>query len=189
MKGIHNMMILIIGGSGSGKSSYGEDMISFLSKGRDIKKYYLATMEILDKEGRKKVERHRRLRREKGFFTIEQSRDIHKALNKMDPGEKAVLLECISNLVANEIFSEKNPKSEKQIEEKIIREIKIIKERITDFVVVSNNIFEDGIVYNEETMQYIYTMGRMNQELAAIADQVVEVVVGIPLVVKQQVNF
>lgn len=182
------MMILVIGGSGSGKSSYGEEIITSLSQERNIKKYYLATMEILDKEGRKKAERHRRLRRNKGFHTIEQTRDIYKALNKMETGRKTVLLECISNLTANEIFSDKEPKSGKLIGEKIIKEIKIIKEKIKDLVVVSNNIFEDGIAYNETIMQYIYTMGKINQELAAMADQVVEVVVGIPLTVKQQVN-
>ncbi|MDE7428998.1 MAG: bifunctional adenosylcobinamide kinase/adenosylcobinamide-phosphate guanylyltransferase, partial [Lachnospiraceae bacterium] len=49
------MMILVIGGSGSGKSSYAEEVAGSVSE-EDMKKYYLATMQIFDEEGRKKVE-------------------------------------------------------------------------------------------------------------------------------------
>ena len=57
-------MILITGGSGSGKSAYGEKRI--LEAG-EMTRYYIATMEVFGEEGRKKVERHREMRKEKGF--------------------------------------------------------------------------------------------------------------------------
>ena len=65
------MMVLVVGGSGSGKSSYAEKMAVSLAPAR-MRKYYLATMQVFDDEGRKKVDRHRKLRNGKGFFTIEQ---------------------------------------------------------------------------------------------------------------------
>ena len=77
------MMILVIGGSGSGKSSYAEEIVCSVS-GEDMKKYYLATMQIFDEEGRKKVERHRKLRSGKGFLTIEQPTEIGRSIEKMD---------------------------------------------------------------------------------------------------------
>ena len=40
------MMILILGGSGSGKSAYAEDYL--LRTAGDKKKYYIATMQIWD---------------------------------------------------------------------------------------------------------------------------------------------
>ena len=67
------MIHLVIGGSGSGKSEYAENLLED-SPG----KYYIATMQVYDAEGRKKVARHQRLRAGKGFQTIEQTRDIHK---------------------------------------------------------------------------------------------------------------
>ncbi|MBD5543928.1 MAG: cobinamide kinase [Lachnospiraceae bacterium] len=177
------MMILVVGGSGSGKSSYSEKTAVSLAQA-GMKKYYLATMQIFDDEGKKKVDRHRNLRKGKGFLTIEQPTGIFGALEKMETGERAVLLECISNLTANEMFSEEKAKTKMQVMEDIICDIKLLKEQTTHFVVVSNNIFEDGVSYDEATTEYIQAMGKINQELAALADQVVEVVAGIPVIIK-----
>ena len=178
------MMTLIIGGSGSGKSAYAEDYTISLSE--DRKKYYIATMQIYDEEGKRKVERHRMLRGGKGFSTIEQPIDIGKAAEKMEDGERAALLECISNLTANEMFLGEIPGTEEVITEKIVGEIAVLNRELTHLVIVSNNVFEDGNVYDKTTMAYIRAMGRINQKLAEMADEVVEVVVGIPIVIKDK---
>ena len=175
-------MTLIIGGSGSGKSAYAEDYTISLSE--DRKKYYIATMQIYDEEGKRKVERHRMLRGGKGFSTIEQPIDIGKAAEKMEDGERTALLECISNLTANEMFLGEKPGTEEVITEKIVGEIAVLNRELTHLVIVSNNVFEDGNVYDKTTMAYIRAMGRINQKLAEMADEVVEVVVGIPIVIK-----
>ena len=174
-------MVLVIGGSGSGKSSYAEETAVSLAQSSDMKKYYLATMQIYDEEGQSKVMRHRRLRSDKGFFTIEQPTEIHKAVVKMASGEKTVLLECISNLTANEMFSDRKKQEKEQVVEKIVKGIRMLKKDTTHLIVVSNNVFEDGIVYDKETMEYIEAMGKINQELADMAEQVVEVAAGIPI--------
>lgn len=179
------MMILVIGGSGSGKSSFAEEAACFVS-GEDIKKYYLAAMRIFDGEGRKKVERHRKLRSGKAFFTIEQPTEIYRSLEKMDAGKKTVLLECISNLTANEMFAGENPELKMQVVQSIVSGVEQLRKNTTHLVVVSNNVSEDGIAYDQTTMDYIYAIGEINQRLAVMADQVVEVVAGIPVVLKQR---
>ena len=176
------MMTLIIGGSGSGKSAYAEDYMVSISE--DRKKYYIATMQIYDEEGKRKVERHRMLRGGKGFSTIEQPVDIGNAAEKLEDGDKTALLECISNLTANEMFLGEIPGTEEVITEKIVGEIAVLNRELTHLVIVSNNVFEDGNVYDKTTMAYIRAMGRINQKLAEMADEVVEVVVGIPIVIK-----
>ncbi len=176
------MITLIIGGSGSGKSAYAENYIASLSEGK--KKYYIATMQLCDLESQKKVKRHQMLRSGKGFSTIEQSADIQKAVGKMEEGSKVALLECISNLTANEMFSGEVPKTESAVTDKILKGIAVLREELTHLVIVSNNVFEDGRVYDKTTMEYICTMGQINEKLAAMADEVVEVVVGIPVVLK-----
>ena len=196
------MMVLVVGGSGSGKSSYAEKVTVSLAQEsvkeitkpentslsdlelHTAKKYYLATMQVFDDEGGKMVERHRNLRNGKGFFTIEQPVRISGALEKMEDGDRAVLLECISNLTANEMFSEKKAMTEIQVTENVIRDIKMLKEQTNHLVVVSNNVFEDGITYDETTTKYIQAMGKINQKLAALADRIVEVVAGIPVIFK-----
>ena len=177
-------MTLIIGGSGSGKSAYAENYMNSISE--DRKKYYIATMQIYDEEGKRKVERHRMLRGGKGFSTIEQPIDIGKAAEKMEDGERTALLECISNLTANEMFLGEIPGTEEVITEKIVGEIAVLNRELTHLVIVSNNVFEDGNVYDKTTMAYIRAMGRINQKLAEMADEVVEVVVGIPIVIKNK---
>ena len=196
------MMVLVVGGSGSGKSSYAEkvtvslaqESVKEITKSENTslsdfklniaKKYYLATMQVFDDEGRKKVERHRNLRSGKGFFTIEQPTRISGALEKMEAGDRTVLLECISNLTANEMFSEEQAVTEMQVTDNVIRDIKMLKDQTNHLIVVSNNVFEDGITYDDATTKYIQAMGKINQKLAALADRIVEVVAGIPVTLK-----
>ena len=51
-------------------------------------------------------------------------------------------------------------------------------------MIVTNQIFEDGIIYEPETMEYIRNLGQINQQLAEMADSVIEVVAGIPIFIK-----
>ena len=57
-------------------------------------KFYVATMEVYGEEGRRKVERHRKMRAGKGFVTIERSRELG-GLRIPEHGKNAVLLECV----------------------------------------------------------------------------------------------
>ncbi|MEE1248501.1 MAG: bifunctional adenosylcobinamide kinase/adenosylcobinamide-phosphate guanylyltransferase [Lachnospiraceae bacterium] len=179
------MMTLIIGGSGSGKSEYAERYITALSE--NCRKYYVATMQVSDIEAGKKVKRHQNMRKNKGFWTIEQPVSIDEALNQMEKSssQNAALLECISNLTANEMFSGEKLKDGDEVAKKIIQDVKRLSEGLKHLVIVTNNVFEDGMSYDETTMDYIRAMGNINRKLAAIADKVVEVVVGIPVIVKE----
>ncbi|MBQ3600985.1 MAG: bifunctional adenosylcobinamide kinase/adenosylcobinamide-phosphate guanylyltransferase [Lachnospiraceae bacterium] len=180
------MLVLITGGSGSGKSAYAEDYITKLSK--DYRKYYIATMQVYDEEGQERVCRHQKMRQGKGFITIEQSTDIHQVADKMEKNttvENIALLECISNLVANEMFCAGQIRNCALVKKSIIGGIEELLKTIKDFIIVTNNVFEDGITYDETTTNYIRAMGEINQELAKIADKVIEVVVGIPIIVKE----
>lgn len=184
------MLILITGGSGSGKSAYAEEYITEISKG--CKKYYIATMQVFDKEGQAKIERHQRMRSGKDFYTIEQPLRIEEALEKMSVSgqglerkSKTALLECMSNLVANEMFSGADVKDSNTVIKKIIQGVGQLNKGLKHLVIVTNNVFEDGVAYDETTMEYIRAMGGVNEKLAAMADKLIEVVVGIPVIVKE----
>lgn len=208
------MITLITGGSGSGKSAYAEKYICRVSNENGYKeKYYIATMQVFDDEGQRKIDRHRRLRAGKGFITIEQPRDIKKAVEKLQSENclktgRSALLECMSNLVANEMFSPVDAsgiqaaEAEKEaldatekmkdyetaqiscVSKKVLKEVSILSENVAELVIVTNNVFEDGVCYDESTMNYIKAMGIVNRGLAAMAERVVEVVAGIPVTVK-----
>ncbi len=89
------MFVLVVGGSGSGKSAYAEELaVSLSSPG--MERYYLAAMQVFDQEGQRRVERHRTLRQGKGFLTIEQPAQIHRAAGKMGAGDKVASVYCRS---------------------------------------------------------------------------------------------
>lgn len=178
------MLIFIFGGSASGKSEYAETVM--LSISEEKKKYYIATMQPYGTEGKKRIERHKRLRHKKGFCTIEQYTDVERAKEKMECGEKTALLECISNLTANEMFSGTQPATPQEVTEKIISGIKKLEKQVNHLVIVSSNVFEDGTVYDETTMEYITAMGQIHARLAELANEVVEVVAGIGIVIKKE---
>ena len=170
------MMILILGGSGSGKSAYAEDYL--LRTAGDKKKYYIATMQIWDEEMQAKVDRHHRLRQGKGFTTIEQPTALEQAASQMEP-EAAVLLECMSNLVANEMYDPSG--AGENAEESILAGIHKLQKVSDDLVVVTNEVFSDSMTDNPEMEEYLKLLGKLNLRMGERADLVTEVVYGIPV--------
>ena len=197
------MIHLVTGGSGSGKSEYGEGLILDIPDGE---RFYIATMEPSGSEAKRRIARHRKLREGKGFFTIERPRDLG-GLILPGEGRKNVLLECVSNLAANEMFGggacgsaepageagacglaepaqETGPDRLTELARRIVSDIMSLACQADHLVIVTNQVGEDGCCYDRETRAYIALVGRVNQELAKLADQVTEVVFGIPVVVK-----
>ena len=162
------MITLIIGGSGSGKSAYAEQVVMDFG---DRDRIYIATMFPFDEESRRRIDRHRRMRAEKNFTTIECYTE-----------GACVLLECMSNLTANEMFREDGAKEDTVSE--ILEGIRKVDAQAEQLVIVTNEIFSDGIDYDAETTRYQAYLGEMNREIAKLAARVTEVVYGIPLVRK-----
>lgn len=186
------MIHLVFGGSGSGKSAFAEKAVMELNCGTKI---YLATMKVYGQEGLEKVRRHQKLRSSKGFFTVEAPCSIFKNLEAFfdlnpDTAEQkktsgcVVLLECLSNLVANEMFRDDEIVSEKLVVERIENDLKNVIDMTDNLVVVSGNVFEDGIQYDESTGKYMRALSEVSDFIAEKADRVTEVVVGIPVPVK-----
>ena len=168
------MMILVTGGSKCGKSRYAESLFE------DIQalKYYIATMQPYGAEAHTAIERHRKMRAEKGFMTVEQYTDIDCA-NIQAGG--AVLLECMGNLLANEMFCHDKIYDSA---DKIISGVLNLYRKTSLLVIVTNQVASDGICYENGTAAYIAALGKINQALAGFADRVVECVYGIPVAVK-----
>lgn len=169
------MLILITGGSKCGKSSLAESFFDKFSG----EKFYIATMIPYGDEAHQAIERHRKIRIGKGFTTIEKYTDI----DNIDISENSgVLIECMGNLCANEMFSGGyeilNPC------EKIISEIKNLSEKCSLLVIVSNNVGNDGINYDYGTAEYIKNLGIINSAISEFSDIVIECVYGIPIFLK-----
>ena len=167
------MMVLVTGGSGSGKSAFAEDKILSFGQGRRI---YIATMHPYDEESYKRVARHQKMRAGKGFETVE----CYTGLKEAElPEDCIVLLECMSNLVANEMFEETGA-GEKTVEA-VMEGIRNLKKKARHVVIVTNEIFSEAASYEGDTVRYQEYLGKINQEMGKMADEVVEVVYGIPI--------
>ncbi len=171
------MFTLVIGGSGSGKSEYAENQAVQLHTHADL--IYIATMKAFDEESKKRIERHRQQREGKDFQTMECFLGLKEV---QIPDGSTVLLDCMSNLVANEFFDEQGA-GEDTIEQ-VISGVGHLLRHCENVVIVSNDVFADGYLYDAETTEYIQTLGVVNQRLAQMADTVVECVCGILLVHK-----
>ena len=170
------MFLVITGGSGSGKSAYAEQCVLDFGPAERI---YIATMYPFDEECDRRIRRHREMRRQKQFSTLE----CYTGLKTADiPEDSVVLLECMSNLTANEMYQEGGAGG--QTVEEILAGIRYLLKRVRHLVVVTNEIFSDGIDYDSETMRYQSYLGQINSEMGRTADQVTEVVYGIPITVK-----
>lgn len=169
------MMILLTGGSACGKSSYAERLCTQMPMPR----YYIAAMRPYGEGGMEKIGRHREMRRGKGFETIE----CYTALEKLVlPQRGTVLLECICNLTANEMFDDEGNYTDPFA--RVISGVAALREQCDELIVVTNDVGTDNICCDTSTQAYVAVLGRINAALAAQSDAVYELVCGIPLVLK-----
>ena len=166
------MLMLVIGGAGSGKSAFAESLVCSVGGQR----IYLATMQAFDDESLTRIARHRALRADKGFVTVERGLDLTGA--ELPPGAN-VLLEDLSNLLANECFSPAGGGTDA-----VRRGLERLIERCENLTVVSNEVFLGGADYAVDTLEYMKELAALNRELAARADLVAELVCGLPNVLK-----
>lgn len=165
------MIVLVTGGSGCGKSTWAEKLVSSLP---NEKRIYVATMQVYDDESVRRVERHRAQRADKGFVTVECEKDLLSA--DIEAGS-IVLLEDLVNLMANEMFDCGDVS-------RIVPALKSLAKRCRHLVMVTNDVFSDGVEYGESTQEYLRQLAAINSAAAELADCVVEVVYSIPVALK-----
>ena len=168
------MVVLVVGVPDSGKSALAENVALELSG--ENKRIYLATMEILDEEGKKRVQKHRKLREGKGFFTVEAPLKAWESVSGVEGLDKAtVLIECISNLVGNVMHDNVTPEGD--IIEVVTGNVAKICDAAGNVVIVTNSFAESG-EFDEETNKYISCLDEVNDRLRDLADEVYEFVEG-----------
>ena len=174
------MMTLVTGGASCGKSAEAERLCS--SEGGRL--VYLAAMRPFGEEGAQRVRKHRAQRAGKGFITIECYEDFEAALDDDRIPGATVLLECLSNVVANEMFGDAVPQD--GVADRIVDAIVALSRRCGRLVIVGNDVGGDGEAYPRETRAYQEVLGEVSCRLATLSDQVIECVAGVPVMVKVQ---
>ncbi|MBP5609090.1 MAG: bifunctional adenosylcobinamide kinase/adenosylcobinamide-phosphate guanylyltransferase [Lachnospiraceae bacterium] len=173
------MITLVCGTPGSGKSARAEELFS---QTEAVNKYYIATMEVFDAEGEKRVEKHRKAREGKGFITIEIPCNVDRALEDIkDPAHSAVLLECLSNLAGNEMHADGityHPVTDAELSEmteRISADILRLSDAVSELIVVANMFPEEDDMYDEETETYVRLNNALTGRIRLMADKVVDI--------------
>lgn len=169
------MLTLVVGGAASGKSEYAERLVLQTA----LPRYYLATMQVWDAECAARVEKHRRMRAEKQFETLECP--LHLGTVHL-PARGTALLEDLGNLTANELYDPAG--AGEAAASAILDGLGRLAAQCEHLVVVSNEVFSGGADYAGDTDRYLKALAQVNNALAARADAVVRVVCGIPVYYK-----
>ena len=177
------MLVLVTGGAASGKSARAEDIVCRLADGKPM--LYVAAMEPSGEEAQRRIARHRALRAGKGFDTLEHAKRFDRM--RVPAGYEAALFECMSNALANELFSPDG--AGENWKNSILSGVDALAEACPHVVLVTNEVFSDGRTYDAGTMAYLRALGQLNLLLAQRADVVIESVCGIPVMRKVSADF
>lgn len=166
------MFTLVIGGSASGKSEFAERHVLSLPG----KRIYIATMQPWDEECLRRIQKHQAARLGRGFETLECYRDLAHA---DVPAGANVLLECMSNLCANEMYDEDGGG-----QAAVLAGVEMLLARCRHVTIVTGEVFSGGSKYAGDTLHYLRNLAEINRMLADRADLVCELVCGLPNVLK-----
>lgn len=182
-------MIVVYGTASSGKSNIAENLAVETGRKRGLPLVYLATMENNNESAKKRIKKHRESREGKGFYTIEEPYRLKTHV--LSVSNKTVLLECLSNYCANVYFQKFGERVAGESEiyamaEDIVAQVILLDESAYELIVVTNDIFRDGIVYDEWTESYLKLLARVNERIVHYAGNLYEVVNGIPYYIDEK---
>ncbi|MGX0877025.1 adenosylcobinamide kinase/adenosylcobinamide-phosphate guanylyltransferase [Roseovarius sp. MBR-154] len=165
-------LTLVLGGAASGKSAYAEGIVCASGRPR----IYLATAEAHDDEMRAKLDRHR-AQRGPDWRTIEAPRDLGPTLGQAGPGD-VVLLDCATMWLSNHLLAESDLS---QAEAALFDALDTCAAPV---VLVSNEVGLSVVPDNALARRFQNAQGALNQHLAARAGLVINVIAGLPQVLK-----
>lgn len=166
-------IILVTGGQRSGKSSYAESLAHQLTDNP----VYLATAKIWDEEFRQRVLRHQ-LNRGPEWTNLEEETE----LSKYDLKDRVIVIDCVTLWCTNIFFKYQNVQ---ETLDAIKTEFDKFTAQDATFIFVTNEIGLGGVSENELQRKFTDIQGFINQYIAAKADEVILMVSGIPVKIKQ----
>jgi adenosylcobinamide kinase/adenosylcobinamide-phosphate guanylyltransferase len=193
-KGMTTKMVLVVGGARSGKSTFAQEMAT----GLGLKVTYLATAEAGDGEMSRRIERHQAARPAE-WETVELWGA--SGLREIPVSMEAALLDCftilLSNLMAKAGLDWPVEEEMDMPEEEVLRRMERVEEEALGLVDKARDASRILIIVSNEVGMGLvppYRLGRifrdlagrLNQRIAARADEAWTVISGIPLCLKKQ---
>jgi adenosylcobinamide kinase/adenosylcobinamide-phosphate guanylyltransferase len=172
------MLILVTGGSRSGKSAFALQ----LGESGPRPRIFLATAQALDTEMAARIERHRRSR-PAGWELVEEPLGVPEALTRSLSRGGTILVDCLTLWVSNLILADQGF-SEQEAAEQAEDLARRARTSGGPVIVVTNEVGSGVVPDNRLARVFRDCAGRMNQVLAGAADEVYLLVSGIPVRIK-----
>lgn len=166
---------LVLGGARSGKSAYAQQAAENAAV-NGSRLVMLATAEALDDEMRTRIDKHKADRGD-AWHTVEAALSLPQAILKLQSTDIAVV-DCLTLWISNLMTHERN------VEQGINALLTAVGNARCPLWLVSNEVGMGIVPENAMARAFRDHCGRMHQQLAAGADNVVMVVAGLPLTVK-----
>ncbi|MBY6158253.1 bifunctional adenosylcobinamide kinase/adenosylcobinamide-phosphate guanylyltransferase [Pseudooceanicola nitratireducens] len=163
---------LVLGGAASGKSAFAEGIVT----DQGLPRIYLATSQAFDDEMREKIADHVAARGS-GWTTIEEPQDLPGALRRISPGH-AVLVDCLTLWLTNLILADRDAVA---ATDDLIAALDVCPAPVT---FVTNEVGQGIVPEHALSRRFRNAQGRLNIRIAARADTVVQVVAGLPNLLK-----
>jgi adenosylcobinamide kinase/adenosylcobinamide-phosphate guanylyltransferase len=168
--------ILVVGGCRSGKSSHALHMAERIPG----QKIFIATCIPQDKEMEQRVFRHRQ-QRSSVWETLEVPVSLPETINKNSVKKNVILVDCLTLWINNLILKDDKPKGIDTHIQKLVQSIEKVE---CPVILVSNEVGTGIVPENKLARLFRDVAGFTNQKVAAVADQVIWMVAGIPVKIK-----
>ncbi len=183
-------VVLVTGGARSGKSTFAEA----LAARRGERVVYIATATAGDAEMADRIARHR-ARRPASWLTLEAPLDIVAGLAAVASGVEAVLVDCLAVWTANRLLALGEPAEdgwwervatlERVLAEELDRVVATGLASPWELLLVTNEVGFGVVPPTELGRAYRDLLGRLNQAVAARADDVYLVVAGLAVEIRR----
>ncbi|HUK10156.1 MAG TPA: bifunctional adenosylcobinamide kinase/adenosylcobinamide-phosphate guanylyltransferase [Stellaceae bacterium] len=167
---------LVLGGARSGKSHYAEAQIERAAGGGT----YIATATVEDDEMRARVAEHR-ARRGRQWRTVEENLDLADAIASSAEWRRPILVDCLTLWLASLIRAGGDVAAETD------RLVAALAAANVPVILVANEVGLGIVPENALARTFRDAAGRLNQRVAALADRVVFMAAGLPMLLKDAV--
>jgi adenosylcobinamide kinase / adenosylcobinamide-phosphate guanylyltransferase len=173
-----NKVTLVLGGARSGKSRYAQALAS-----RSQRVTFIATATASDAEMEQKIARHR-AERPSDWRTVEEPIALGPAIAANARHSDLIVVDCLTLHAASllEVDAESASRVTAQL-------LETLAHAPVDVVLVSNEVGSGVVPHYALGCKYRDLLGELNQKVAAVAENVVLMVAGLPLVLKGKLEI
>jgi adenosylcobinamide kinase / adenosylcobinamide-phosphate guanylyltransferase len=172
-----NRVVLITGGARSGKSRY-----ALTRTASATKRAFIATAECTDDEMRLRIDRHRE-ERGSAFLTLEEPLDLASALGRIPTDTEVTVVDCLTVWLGNLMHYRSND-TDDYVEVRAFLEA--VETPPCRLIIVSNEVGMGLVPETAMGRRFRDLAGQVNQAVAAVADEVVFMVSGVPVITKDK---